>query len=194
MLTYTVSLDTLLTSALRLIIIPSSAAMISIFDYGWDEFLSEILWFNCQISWNGICREKWSSCQLRLRSHWKWVPGLSCCLTNCLSSKHDDPAPHSSHSALHLMKVSRSSKCKECQCQWRESPGLPRCLMNWMTKWLLEFQLCVALPLTAVLQQLQEGREQLEELWTARRLKLDLCLQLRLFEREALEVGINLGS
>ena len=42
-----------------------------------------------------------------------------------------------------------------------------------------------------VLHQLQEGREQLEDLWNTRRLKLDLCLQLRLFEREALEVKNN---
>ena len=41
---------------------------------------------------------------------------------------------------------------------------------------------------TDVLQTLVDGREQLEDLWAARRLKLDLCLQLRLFEREALEV------
>ena len=46
----------------------------------------------------------------------------------------------------------------------------------------------VMLLFSGVLTQLQEGRTQLEELWNARRLKLDLCLQLRLFEREALEV------
>ena len=40
----------------------------------------------------------------------------------------------------------------------------------------------------SVLQQLQDGREQLEDLWATRKLKLDLCLQLRMFEREALEV------
>ena len=39
-----------------------------------------------------------------------------------------------------------------------------------------------------LLQQLQEGREQLEELWTQRQLRLDLCLQLRIFEHEVLEV------
>ena len=39
-----------------------------------------------------------------------------------------------------------------------------------------------------VLQTLQAGREELEDLWSLRKLKLDLCLQLRLFEREALEV------
>ncbi len=42
--------------------------------------------------------------------------------------------------------------------------------------------------LSGVLQQLQDGRGQLEDLWSLRKLKLDLCLQLRLFEREALEV------
>ena len=39
-----------------------------------------------------------------------------------------------------------------------------------------------------MLQQLQEGREQLEDLWSVRKMKLDMCLQLRMFEREALEV------
>lgn len=37
-------------------------------------------------------------------------------------------------------------------------------------------------------QNLEEGRQSLEELWATRKLKLDLCLQLRMFEREALEV------
>ena len=46
--------------------------------------------------------------------------------------------------------------------------------------------------LVGVLQQLQEGREQLEDLWSVRKMKLDLCLQLRMFEREALEVNINI--
>ena len=41
---------------------------------------------------------------------------------------------------------------------------------------------------SGLLQQLQEGREQLEELWNQRQLRLDLCLQLRLFEHEVLEV------
>ena len=45
-----------------------------------------------------------------------------------------------------------------------------------------------------VLQQLQEGRDQLETLWAARKHKLDLCLQLRLFEQEALEVGYQVIS
>ena len=39
-----------------------------------------------------------------------------------------------------------------------------------------------------VLRQLNDSRTQLEELWAARKLKLDLCLQLRLFERDAVEV------
>ena len=42
-----------------------------------------------------------------------------------------------------------------------------------------------------VLQQLQDGRQQLDDLWATRKLKLDLCLQLRLFEREALDVCIR---
>ena len=44
--------------------------------------------------------------------------------------------------------------------------------------------------LTGVLQQLNDSREQLDELWNTRKLKLDLCLQLRLFERDALEVCV----
>lgn len=40
----------------------------------------------------------------------------------------------------------------------------------------------------ATLDRLNKQREELEELWAARKLKLDLCLQLRLFERDALEV------
>ncbi|KAL5006006.1 hypothetical protein ScPMuIL_017164 [Solemya velum] len=43
-----------------------------------------------------------------------------------------------------------------------------------------------------VLHQLNESRTQLEELWAARKMKLDLCLQLRLFERDALEVSSQL--
>lgn len=39
-----------------------------------------------------------------------------------------------------------------------------------------------------VLRQLNDSRTQLEELWANRKMKLDLCLQLRLFERDALEV------
>ena len=44
--------------------------------------------------------------------------------------------------------------------------------------------------LVGVLRQLNDSRTQLEELWAARKLKLDLCLQLRLFERDAVEVTI----
>ncbi|XP_029657628.1 kalirin isoform X4 [Octopus sinensis] len=43
-----------------------------------------------------------------------------------------------------------------------------------------------------VLQQLNESRAQLEELWATRKRKLDLCLKLRLFERDALEVSSQL--
>ncbi|XP_013406605.1 kalirin isoform X3 [Lingula anatina] len=43
-----------------------------------------------------------------------------------------------------------------------------------------------------VIKQLDDSRKQLENLWNARKLKLDLCLQLRLFEREALEVSSQL--
>jgi len=39
-----------------------------------------------------------------------------------------------------------------------------------------------------VLQELQSSREKLEDLWSARKLKLDLALQLRVFEQDALEV------
>lgn len=40
------------------------------------------------------------------------------------------------------------------------------------------------------LERLNKTREELEELWAARKLKLDLCLQLRIFERDALEVCV----
>ncbi|KFM67263.1 Triple functional domain protein, partial [Stegodyphus mimosarum] len=43
-----------------------------------------------------------------------------------------------------------------------------------------------------LLESLGRSREELEELWTNRKLKLDLCLQLRLFERDALEVSSQL--
>ncbi|ESO86296.1 hypothetical protein LOTGIDRAFT_220800 [Lottia gigantea] len=43
-----------------------------------------------------------------------------------------------------------------------------------------------------VLNQLNESRNQLEDLWAARKMKLDLCLQLRVFERDALEVSSQL--
>ena len=43
-----------------------------------------------------------------------------------------------------------------------------------------------------MLQQLQSHVGHLEELWAERRLKLDLTLQLRLFERDAMEVSSQL--
>ncbi|KAL8603862.1 hypothetical protein ACOMHN_049681 [Nucella lapillus] len=43
-----------------------------------------------------------------------------------------------------------------------------------------------------VLSQLNDSRSQLEELWEARKMKLDLCLQLRMFERDAMEVSSQL--
>ncbi|XP_024083955.1 triple functional domain protein isoform X2 [Cimex lectularius] len=42
------------------------------------------------------------------------------------------------------------------------------------------------------LDRLNKQREELEELWAARKLRLDLCLRLRLFERDALEVSSQL--
>ncbi len=42
--------------------------------------------------------------------------------------------------------------------------------------------------LEAALRTLERQRNELEGLWESRKLKLDLCLQLRLFERDALEV------
>lgn len=44
----------------------------------------------------------------------------------------------------------------------------------------------------AALDRLNKQREELEELWATRKLKLDLCLRLRLFERDALEVSSQL--
>ena len=44
----------------------------------------------------------------------------------------------------------------------------------------------------SMLQQLQTHVAHLEELWSERRLKLDLTLQLRLFERDAMEVANQL--
>ncbi|UYV76149.1 TRIO [Cordylochernes scorpioides] len=41
----------------------------------------------------------------------------------------------------------------------------------------------------STLAALSRSREELEELWANRKLKLDLCLQLRLFERDALELS-----
>ncbi|XP_076313108.1 LOW QUALITY PROTEIN: triple functional domain protein-like [Tachypleus tridentatus] len=42
------------------------------------------------------------------------------------------------------------------------------------------------------LETLNRNREELEELWSSRKLRLELCLQLRLFERDALEVSSQL--
>ena len=39
------------------------------------------------------------------------------------------------------------------------------------------------------LEKLSTEREELGELWSTRKLRLDLCLQLRLFERDALELS-----
>lgn len=39
------------------------------------------------------------------------------------------------------------------------------------------------------LERLGKQRGELEEMWAARKLRLDLCLRLRLFERDALEVS-----
>lgn len=44
----------------------------------------------------------------------------------------------------------------------------------------------------AALDRLSKQRSDLEELWSARKLRLDMCLRLRLFERDALEVLIPL--
>ena len=38
------------------------------------------------------------------------------------------------------------------------------------------------------LEKLSSQRDELGDLWATRKLRLDLCLQLRLFERDALEV------
>ncbi|XP_064646133.1 triple functional domain protein-like isoform X3 [Lineus longissimus] len=43
-----------------------------------------------------------------------------------------------------------------------------------------------------VIQKLNETRNELEELWAERKMKLDLCLQLRIFEREALDISSQL--
>ena len=45
--------------------------------------------------------------------------------------------------------------------------------------------------LEAAMRTLERQRNELEELWESRKLKLDLCLQLRLFERDALEVIVK---
>ncbi|KAH0808594.1 hypothetical protein GEV33_014197 [Tenebrio molitor] len=44
----------------------------------------------------------------------------------------------------------------------------------------------------SALDRLAKQRSDLEELWAARKLRLDLCLRLRLFERDALEVSSQL--
>ena len=41
----------------------------------------------------------------------------------------------------------------------------------------------------STLEKLTSDREELGELWSTRKLRLDLCLQLRLFERDALELS-----
>ncbi|XP_070570002.1 kalirin-like isoform X4 [Ptychodera flava] len=43
-----------------------------------------------------------------------------------------------------------------------------------------------------IIHNLEENRRQLDELWASRKLKLELCLQLRQFEREALELSNRL--
>lgn len=45
----------------------------------------------------------------------------------------------------------------------------------------------------AALERLNKQRLELEQLWATRKLKLDLCLRLRIFERDALEVRILLN-
>lgn len=47
--------------------------------------------------------------------------------------------------------------------------------------------------LPGVLSQLNDSRSQLEDLWAARKLKLDLCLQLQVFERDSMEVRTSCG-
>lgn len=44
----------------------------------------------------------------------------------------------------------------------------------------------------AALERLNKQRLELEQLWATRKLKLDLCLRLRIFERDALEVRIHI--
>ena len=43
-----------------------------------------------------------------------------------------------------------------------------------------------------ILNNLEDGRSKLDNLWAGRRMKLELCLQLRQFERDALEVSITM--
>lgn len=44
------------------------------------------------------------------------------------------------------------------------------------------------------LDKLGTQRDELGELWATRKLRLDLCLQLRIFERDALEVAYNISK
>ena len=53
-------------------------------------------------------------------------------------------------------------------------------------------KLCVRV--TAMQKQIKEGHGQLEELWESRRARLELCLQLRIYEQHSLEVRIVLLS
>lgn len=46
----------------------------------------------------------------------------------------------------------------------------------------------------AAIDRLSKQRSDLEELWAARKLRLDLSLRLRLFERDALEVRTYVAS
>ncbi|XP_038072684.1 kalirin-like [Patiria miniata] len=43
-----------------------------------------------------------------------------------------------------------------------------------------------------ILHNLEDGRSKLDSLWASRRMKLELCLQLRQFERDALELSTQL--
>nr|KAG5714838.1 hypothetical protein BaRGS_000326 [Batillaria attramentaria] len=61
-----------------------------------------------------------------------------------------------------------------------------------LTVKLLVVCIVIILHFLGVLTQLNESRSQLEELWAARKMKLDLCLQLRVFERDAMEVSSQL--
>ena len=47
---------------------------------------------------------------------------------------------------------------------------------------------CFVFCFAGAMQDLQNSREKLEDLWSARKMKLELALQLRVFEREAIEV------
>ena len=44
----------------------------------------------------------------------------------------------------------------------------------------------------SAIDSLNKQREDLDELWSARKLRLDLCLRLRIFERDALELSSQL--